>query len=245
MIKSWSYRSVHNIRIERLWVDVTNGFGSKWKSFFRMLESNHGLDVDKDAHIWLLHFLFLGYINSDADAWMRAWNMHILSRRGDRHLSPNDLYHHGMASHGFRGLQPNGPHDSSPFLAPIDSQDPPILNEQDQMSYGIDWDELDVADIVGHHRDQHATNPSHTDPVVNPFLALDPADMHYVIVPNIRCPFSDQQIQELNNYMISHIPKEMHRTPNMEARVYAWELALHYCSNFSNLGDQAFILRLR
>ena len=52
-----------------------------------MLESNHGLDVDKDAHIWLLHFLFLGYINIDADAWMRAWNMHTLSRQGDRHLS--------------------------------------------------------------------------------------------------------------------------------------------------------------
>ncbi len=65
-----SHRSVHNIHIERLWVDVTKGFGSKWKVFFWMLESNHGLDVDKDAHIWLLHFLFLHYINADADTWM-------------------------------------------------------------------------------------------------------------------------------------------------------------------------------
>jgi hypothetical protein len=78
---------VHNIRIERLWVDVTRGFGTKWKVFFQMLESNHGLDLDKDAHIWLLHFLFLGYINSDADAWMRAWNMHTLSHQGDRHIT--------------------------------------------------------------------------------------------------------------------------------------------------------------
>jgi len=30
----------------------------------------HLVIVDKDVHIWLLHFLFLGYINSDADAWM-------------------------------------------------------------------------------------------------------------------------------------------------------------------------------
>ncbi|KAJ7136327.1 hypothetical protein C8R43DRAFT_894051, partial [Mycena crocata] len=37
-------RSVHNTRIERLWYDVTHGFGKKWKVFFLDLEANHGLN---------------------------------------------------------------------------------------------------------------------------------------------------------------------------------------------------------
>ncbi|KAH8995525.1 hypothetical protein EDB86DRAFT_1097220 [Lactarius hatsudake] len=238
-------KSVHNIRIERLWVDVTNGFGSKWKVFFRMLESNHGLDVDKDAHIWLLHFLFLHYINTDADAWMRAWNMHTLSRQGDSHLSPNSLYFRGMAVHGLRGLRPNhtgpsgpntGSEDATRF-SPVGLLDPPILSEQDQMSYGIDWDEFDVAHVIEHHRDRHATDQ--IDPVSNPFLALDPADMRYVVVPDIRCPFSDYQVEELSTYIVSHLSEEMRSTPDMQARAHAWDLALHYCSN---LRDDAFTL---
>lgn len=39
------YRSVHNVRIERLWVDVTGQVGAKWSAFFSMLELRycHGL----------------------------------------------------------------------------------------------------------------------------------------------------------------------------------------------------------
>ncbi len=214
-----------------------------------MLESNHGLDVNKDAHIWLLHFLFLHYINADADTWMRAWNMHTLSRQGDRHLSPNDLYLRGMAAHGLRGLRPDhtsgpsscpnvGPEDVTHFFAPVGPQDPPILDEHNQMSYGIDWDEFDVTDIIEHHRDRHATDQM--VPMSNPFLTLDPADMRYVVVPNINSPFSDHQIEELSTYIMSHLPEEIRSSPDMQARAYAWDVALHYCSN---LGDEAFTLR--
>ncbi|KAJ6613120.1 hypothetical protein B0H10DRAFT_1951784 [Mycena sp. CBHHK59/15] len=38
--------SVHNTRIERLWYDVTHGFGHKWKKFFTDLEVYHGLNPD-------------------------------------------------------------------------------------------------------------------------------------------------------------------------------------------------------
>ncbi|KAJ7752190.1 hypothetical protein DFH07DRAFT_745091, partial [Mycena maculata] len=38
------HRSVHNTRIERLWYDVTHGFGKKWKVFFLDLETNHRLN---------------------------------------------------------------------------------------------------------------------------------------------------------------------------------------------------------
>jgi hypothetical protein len=189
-----------------------------------MLESNHGFDVDNNAHIWLVHFLFLGYINTDADAWMRAWNMHTLSQHGERHLSPNDLYIRGMAVHGVHGLRPNHttqdtrhtvPEDTTHHFAPVTSEVPPVLNEQDQMSYGIDWDEFDVTDIIDHHRNRHSTNQ--TDPVANPFLTLNPADTHFVVVPDIRCPFNDHQIQDLTAYLMSHLSKEMCSTPDMQA----------------------------
>ncbi|KAG2063868.1 hypothetical protein BDR04DRAFT_1036922 [Suillus decipiens] len=43
---NYIYRSVHNIRIERLWVDVTNGIGQKWKEFFQTLEAYDNLNVN-------------------------------------------------------------------------------------------------------------------------------------------------------------------------------------------------------
>ena len=60
------HRSVYNSQIERVWYDVTKGFGEKWKEFFTDLEANEGLDVDNPAHLWLLHHLFLNNINQDA-----------------------------------------------------------------------------------------------------------------------------------------------------------------------------------
>ena len=174
-----SCRSVHNICIEWLWVDVTKGFGSKWKAFFQMLESNHGFDVDKDTHIWLVHFLFLGYINADADAWMQAWNP--LSAWRETPITQLSILY--MV---FMVLEPNHitqdtrhivPEDTSHHFAPVTSQDPPVLDEKDQMSYGIDWDEFDVTDIIDHHRNRHATGTNQTDPVANPFLTLNPADI--------------------------------------------------------------------
>lgn len=157
-----------------------------------------------------------------------------------------------MAAHGLRGLRrnhtsgPSGPNtgsdDTTHVFAPVGPQDPPILNEQDQMSYGIDWDEFDVTHIIEHHRDRHAGGDAtnQIDPVSNPFLALNPADMHYVVVPNISSPFSDHQIQELSTYIMSHLSEEMRSTPDMQARAYTWNLALHYCSN---LGDDVFTLQ--
>ncbi|KAJ7868268.1 hypothetical protein B0H14DRAFT_3084086 [Mycena olivaceomarginata] len=76
-------RSVHNTRIERLWYDVTHGFGKKWKVFFLNLETNHGLNPTRSGHIWLLHHLFLA---------SEAWNFHQLTVRRQRERSPRDLF---------------------------------------------------------------------------------------------------------------------------------------------------------
>ena len=67
LTQRYAFRSVHNIRIERLWVDVTQGVGHKWYIFFEDLERSGLLDINNDAHIWLLHFMFLEPINWGAD----------------------------------------------------------------------------------------------------------------------------------------------------------------------------------
>lgn len=99
-------RSVHNIRIERLWVDVTRGFGRKWKDLFRLLETTYGLNVDNERHLWLLHYLFLNRINDDIEAWIGSWNHHTLSSRTQTYQTPSVMYQQGMIQHGFRGVFP-------------------------------------------------------------------------------------------------------------------------------------------
>ncbi|KAL7277987.1 hypothetical protein ACG7TL_007940 [Trametes sanguinea] len=125
-------RSVHNTRIERLWYDVTQGFGSKWKTFLLELEHHHGLDADSAAHIWLLHHLFQHALNTDAHAWADAWNAHRLNITGERAASPRELF----------------------MFAAADD-----LGDGDPADYGIDWDAIDDTTLMAHHL---AHNPSTT-----------------------------------------------------------------------------------
>lgn len=98
-------RSKHNTRIERLWYDTTEGFSQKWKIFFFDLETNHGLDPEKPALIWLLHALFLDQINKDIVLWVAAWNRHAMTIRGERRRSPLDMFFFGMIQNGPRGQE--------------------------------------------------------------------------------------------------------------------------------------------
>lgn len=90
------------MRIEHLWVDVTKGFGDKWKTFFEVLEAHDGLNIDGDAHIWLLHHPFLDKINCDAMGWTATWNKHTLLRHA--HQSLQHMYVHGMVTNGVRSV---------------------------------------------------------------------------------------------------------------------------------------------
>ncbi|KIO19209.1 hypothetical protein M407DRAFT_48023, partial [Tulasnella calospora MUT 4182] len=71
-------RSVHNVRIERLWVDLTVALGAKWAEFFELLEVQSGLDINNINHIWLLHYLFLADINEEVSFFVRTWNHHSI-----------------------------------------------------------------------------------------------------------------------------------------------------------------------
>jgi hypothetical protein len=119
-----AHRSVHNIRIERLWVDVTAQLGASWAEVFTALELHHGLNINNTHHIWLLHFLFLPMINQQLSFFAESWNQHRMQIRGGPNRSPADMFGFDMFVHGIRGDQ----------LPPADD-----ITAEELEVFGIDW----------------------------------------------------------------------------------------------------------
>ncbi|KAF8444465.1 hypothetical protein L210DRAFT_3373081, partial [Boletus edulis BED1] len=185
----WYYgRSVHNIRIEHLWCDVTRGFGAKWKDFFQGLEMYDNLDVNLDVHIWLLHFLFLERINQDAVQWAEAWNHHPITIHGDHPRSPRDLFFFGMLQHGIRGVD---------FLQPESGESEDIGDIQ---AYGIDWEAFDEDNICNHHQANSINSEEDIDD--NPFV-LGPLHLSDVQVPEADYPLTHVQVLQLTQALES------------------------------------------
>lgn len=102
-------RSVHNTRIERLWVDVKVQVVSKWANFFSELELRQGLNADNPSHIWLLQYLFLQEINQELQHFQHMWNNHLLRQQGERAETPLDIFEWDMQVCGIRGdMKPEG-----------------------------------------------------------------------------------------------------------------------------------------
>lgn len=98
-------RSVHNVRIEHLWVDITAQIGASWAEAFTELELTHGLDINNSNHIWLLHHLFLPMLNQQLQFFAEAWNHHRIQIRNGPNRSPVDMFGFDMLVHGVRGDQ--------------------------------------------------------------------------------------------------------------------------------------------
>ncbi|KAJ7613058.1 hypothetical protein FB45DRAFT_981820 [Roridomyces roridus] len=121
-------KSVHNVRIERLWVDVTAQVGATWADHFTLLELRYGLDINNVAHIWLLHFLFLGTINTQLAFFAESWNQHRIQMRHSTNRSPTDMFVFDMYANGVRGDR-----------LPPEEED---LAIEELEVYGIDWQGL-------------------------------------------------------------------------------------------------------
>ncbi|PBK71139.1 hypothetical protein ARMSODRAFT_987664 [Armillaria solidipes] len=178
-------KSVHNICIEHLWINVTQGFGKHWKEFLWSLEVSCNLDPEINAHIWLIHHLFLDDINHDATTWADVWNNHTLSHHSETHRSPRFKYTHGVFENVDEG-------------------------------FSIDWTDIDNPSIRQHH-DTHSSPEPHIDP--NPFVASTPEEMTHVHIPDICCPFTDEQIMELDTHL-AELPCRHEK--NMMARKELW-----------------------
>ncbi|TRM62018.1 hypothetical protein BD626DRAFT_404602 [Schizophyllum amplum] len=119
--------SVHNVRIERLWVDVTVQVGAAWADRFTMLEISHGLDINNVHHIWLIHFLFLPIINSELAVFAEGHNNHPIQVRDGPDRTPIDLYGFDSLALGVRGDEVS--YDNS-------------LSADELEVYGVDWEAL-------------------------------------------------------------------------------------------------------
>ena len=128
---SLSFRSIHNVRIERLWVDVTAQVGATWANLFTILELRHGLNINSSNHIWLLHFLFLPTINQDLTFFAESWNYHRLQIRDGPNRSPIDMFNFDMLVHGVRG-----------------SELTDMMSFEELEVYGIDWEGIRDEDLL-------------------------------------------------------------------------------------------------
>ncbi|KAJ7035753.1 hypothetical protein C8F04DRAFT_1210195 [Mycena alexandri] len=117
-------KSVHNVRIECLWVDITAQLGATWLEWFTLLELRHGLDINNITHIWLLHFLFLATINSQLAFFAQSWNQHRIQISHGPNRSPSDMFVFDMLVNGVRGNQ-----------LPAEEE----MDEEELEVYGIDW----------------------------------------------------------------------------------------------------------
>lgn len=87
-------RSVHNQRIERLWVDVYTGVLQIFYSLFVTLESSQLLDINSENDMYALHYVFLPRINTKLQEFIAGWNAHPLST--EKNKSPNQLWITGL-----------------------------------------------------------------------------------------------------------------------------------------------------
>ena len=114
--------SVHNQRIERLWVDLRRVVVSYYIRFFLHLESSQVLDTLNEDHLFALHYVFLPRINRAIEEFIHDWNYHPLSSTGNR--SPLSVWYSGVSS----------------SINSLYSATESIIHGQDWSTYGIDDD---------------------------------------------------------------------------------------------------------
>ena len=89
--------SVHNQRIERLWLDVKRLIVCRFKSIFCSMEENDLLDPLNDLHLYVLHLIFVPSINNALRELLQDWNNHHLS--SEHNFSPYQLWRLGLNSY--------------------------------------------------------------------------------------------------------------------------------------------------
>ncbi|KAJ7886338.1 hypothetical protein B0H13DRAFT_1627987 [Mycena leptocephala] len=171
-------QSVHNVRIERLWADVTAQIGATWADFFTLLEVRHGLDINNPCHIWLLHYLFLNQINQQLRFFMESWNQHQIRIHGGPNRSPADMFGFDMHVNGVRGTDPT-----------------PMSNDELEV-FGVDWEALHDDTLLESRQDNNPTNEGATSWIG---CQGPPESLNEVSVEPPAGPFTPSELQSLEN----------------------------------------------
>eukprot|EP00111_Clytia_hemisphaerica_P021598 TCONS_00063515-protein len=85
-----SGKSVHNVRIERLWRDVFCKVSNKFYNIFNIMEKNGILDIENEVHIAALHHVFGLRIQNILSTWRDAHNHHPVST--EHYKTPRQLW---------------------------------------------------------------------------------------------------------------------------------------------------------
>jgi len=84
-------KSVHNVRIERLWRDVFTKIMEKFYNIFNLMEDKNILDINNETHMACLHHVFGKRIQALLSIWMSAHNNHPI--RTEKSSTPTQLWY--------------------------------------------------------------------------------------------------------------------------------------------------------
>ncbi|KAF8169970.1 hypothetical protein K438DRAFT_2061381 [Mycena galopus ATCC 62051] len=133
MLNGMLHQLGHRVAIERICQSLLR-IDPVWRIFericdhFTRLEVQYGLDINNVAHIWLLHLLFLGTINTQLTFFAESWNQHRIQIRNGANWCPTDMFVFDMYVNGVHGDQ-----------LPQEEED---LGKDKLEVYGIDWQGL-------------------------------------------------------------------------------------------------------
>ena len=169
---------------------------------------HHGLNAEDGNHIWLLHHLFLGELNSELQAWAKGWNHHKMQLKGETNKSPMEMFLVGMVEWETPGVREW-----------IEQQEEAV---EDLPNYGVEWD--DLANEVAHNleEDGRAQGP----------FAIDrrPEELHEVACHAPDCPLSAAESGRLNATLAQEFGTNHYRS--MPERMLIWNRALELCCTF-------------
>lgn len=195
-------------------MDVTTGFGRKWKQFFAGLELRDGLDPQVPAHIWLLHFLFLDAVQEDAIAWANTWNFHKMRLRDAPDQTPAEMFFFSMHRDGPRGFE-RANEGSLPIAWNPETNTPENLER-----YGVDWEDHNDDNVMEHFFSQ---NP---DENMDPGNFAPPQELSHVPCDPPPCPIRQEDIDRLQQLVLNH---DHAQSQHMEGRRQIWIDALGFC----------------
>ena len=94
--------SVHNQRIERLWVDLHRSVTLLFYCLFYFLEQHGLLDPLNEVHLFALHYVYMPRLNQALKTFQDGWNHHGI--RTANHNSPEQLFVRGALQLHSSGL---------------------------------------------------------------------------------------------------------------------------------------------
>lgn len=82
-------KSVHNVRIERLWREI-NHVTRMYKLYFHILDNQHNVNMADPGQRYVINRLFIPLLNDELDVARRGYNEHKMRTMDRKRQSPNE-----------------------------------------------------------------------------------------------------------------------------------------------------------